>query len=116
MSIEVTNNVQSLLAKKADLAKQRDELDELLKSHYKEQRNGVIKSIKALMMEHGLSLEDLHLKSIGYRQNQGKAAGSSVPPKYKDPSTGATWSGRGRTPRWLVAAQAEGKSLTDFAI
>lgn len=32
-------------------------------------------------------------------------------PKYWNPETGATWSGRGRVPLWLV-----GKNLDDFRI
>jgi DNA-binding protein H-NS len=27
---------------------------------------------------------------------------NSMPPKYRDPATGATWSGRGKAPRWLT--------------
>ncbi len=27
-----------------------------------------------------------------------------VPPKYKDPATGAVWAGRGHTPAWFTAA------------
>lgn len=30
-----------------------------------------------------------------------KAAKEALPPKYLDPKTGATWSGRGRAPAWL---------------
>jgi DNA-binding protein H-NS len=35
--------------------------------------------------------------------------------KYKGPN-GEPWSGRGRTPRWLVTAEAEGKKREDFAV
>lgn len=34
-----------------------------------------------------------------------------VLPKYKDPESGKTWTGRGRRPNW-----AEGKNLADLAI
>jgi DNA-binding protein H-NS len=44
-----------------------------------------------------------------------KSEGSGVQPKYKGPS-GELWSGRGRMPRWLQAAQADGKSKDDFLI
>lgn len=30
-----------------------------------------------------------------------KAAAVKYPPKYRDPETGRTWSGRGRMPRWI---------------
>ena len=40
-----------------------------------------------------------------------------VHPKYQNPQVPAeTWSGRGKTPRWLVAAMKTGHKLEDFAI
>ncbi len=41
---------------------------------------------------------------------------SIVAPKYRDPVTGATWTGRGKQPKWLAQALVSGKSLTDFKI
>jgi len=35
--------------------------------------------------------------------------------KYRQPTTGETWSGRGNQPRWLKAALAAGRSLEEFA-
>jgi DNA-binding protein H-NS len=40
-----------------------------------------------------------------------------VLPKYSNPSQpGETWSGRGKQPRWLVAALESGHKLEDFLI
>jgi DNA-binding protein H-NS len=40
-----------------------------------------------------------------------------VLPKYCNPSApGETWSGRGKQPRWLVAALQSGQKLEDFLI
>jgi DNA-binding protein H-NS len=40
-----------------------------------------------------------------------------VHPKYQNPQEPhETWSGRGKTPRWLVAALKTGHKLEDFAI
>jgi DNA-binding protein H-NS len=40
-----------------------------------------------------------------------------VHPKYQNPELPSeTWSGRGKTPRWLVAALKSGHKLDDFAI
>jgi DNA-binding protein H-NS len=44
-----------------------------------------------------------------------KSESQGVAPKYKGPS-GELWSGRGRMPRWMQAAQAEGKAKDDFLI
>ncbi|NOV23405.1 H-NS histone family protein [Cupriavidus necator] len=65
---------------------------------------GVIDKIRSLMAEFGLTAEDIEGK-----RRRGRPAGSGapkadkqpLPPKYRDPKTGKTWSGRGRTPAWL---------------
>ena len=41
---------------------------------------------------------------------------SPVPPKYRNPETNATWSGRGKPPRWISDAESEGKSRDSFLI
>ncbi len=42
--------------------------------------------------------------------------GGTLPPKYRDPESGATWAGRGAQPRWLVAALKAGKKAEDFLV
>lgn len=37
-------------------------------------------------------------------------------PKYRNPQTSETWSGRGKQPRWLVAAIRTGRKIEDFEI
>lgn len=39
-----------------------------------------------------------------------------LPPKYENPETGETWSGRGRMPRWLKRFIDEGKSIVEFQL
>jgi DNA-binding protein H-NS len=39
-----------------------------------------------------------------------------VLPKYRNPQTSETWSGRGKLPRWLVAAMKSGRKIEDFRI
>ena len=38
-------------------------------------------------------------------------AGQKVAPKYRDKSTGATWTGRGKPPKWI-----EGKNREEYLI
>lgn len=40
----------------------------------------------------------------------------AVPPKYRHPETLATWTGRGRAPRWISEAEAAGISRDTFLI
>lgn len=40
----------------------------------------------------------------------------SVPPKYRHPATGATWTGRGKAPLWIVEAEKNGQARLEFLI
>lgn len=102
-----------------------------------------IANIKKAIAAFGITAEDLGLAGTGARRGRKagkKAAGakrrgrpsksasasakksgkfdkrSVVAPKYRDAATGATWTGRGKQPRWLAAAIKGGKKLSDFAI
>ncbi|HEY1242059.1 MAG TPA: H-NS histone family protein [Bryobacteraceae bacterium] len=67
-----------------------------------EERAALKEQIAALAREHGFDVREL----VG----RGKGGNGSVAPKYRDPQNpGNTWSGRGRMPRWLVAATKGGK-------
>lgn len=56
-----------------------------------------IEQIKERIAEYGITAEELGFSSK--RSTSRKTGG--LPPKYRDPKTGATWSGRGRAPAWL---------------
>jgi DNA-binding protein H-NS len=45
-----------------------------------------------------------------------KRAKRKVVAKYKDPQSGATWSGRGLSPRWLVEKEKAGQKREEFLI
>jgi DNA-binding protein H-NS len=99
-------NIQELLAQKAALEKQIAEAQRAA-------RADAIAKVKSLMAEYGLTAADL----AGRAPAAPKAEGTKkVAAKYRDPATNQTWTGRGLKPKWLQAALAEGKSLSDFAI
>ncbi|HZF81016.1 MAG TPA: H-NS histone family protein, partial [Rubrivivax sp.] len=50
------------------------------------------------------------------RRKPSANAGKKVAPKYRDPATGDTWTGRGLKPKWLAAALNSGRSLSEFAL
>jgi DNA-binding protein H-NS len=59
------------------------------------------------------------LAQIGGDSNGSKVRsvkGSKVPPKYKHPKTGETWSGRGGVAGWLAREIKSGKKREDFLI
>ena len=81
--------------------------------------------IRRLMVEHGLTTEDIEEKakarpeakgdsglSIATKRKASKALGTKVAPKFQDPKSGATWTGRGSAPAWIAKA----KDRTRFLI
>ncbi len=47
---------------------------------------------------------------------QSKDGRATVAPKYRDPATGATWTGRGKKPKWLSAQLEAGQTIDQFKI
>lgn len=66
---------------------------------------GAIAQIKSLMKEFNISIKDLKLRD----GKISKASVKVVPAKYRDPVSGDTWTGRGRSPAWAAKAKAEDK-------
>jgi DNA-binding protein H-NS len=96
----------------AELIAQKAAIEKQIAEAQRAERSNAIAQVKALMAEHGLSMADLSARAAPAR----KAAGGKVPPKYRNPATGDTWSGRGLQPKWLKAALESGRKLTDFAV
>jgi len=65
----------------------------------------VIAEIKQAIHDYGISAADLGLaresKSAKSRRH------ATIPKKYRDATSGATWSGRGKTPKWIVGKNRE---------
>ncbi len=64
----------------------------------KQELSSAIAQIKSLMEEYGITLKDLSRQGKGTKRD-------SVPPKYRDPATGSTWTGRGKPPKWIAGAK-----------
>ncbi|MEO8938274.1 MAG: H-NS histone family protein [Burkholderiaceae bacterium] len=78
-----------------------------------------VQAEQARLEEVAAALEEIRTLIITYQilpsdlgfTMPGKRAAGPVAARYRDPVSGATWSGRGRTPRWL-----DGKDRAAFAI
>ena len=96
-----------------ELLAQRAEIEKKIAEAQREERSAAIAKVKSLMAEFGLTAADIAGKAIAPRA---KVAGSKVAAKYRNASTGETWSGRGLQPKWLKAAIESGRQLEDFII
>ena len=98
-----------------ELMAQREALERQIEQTKKQERGEAIERVKALMAEYGLTVSDLGSRPASGKTKKGKSGGK-VAAKYRNSSTGETWSGRGLQPRWLKAALASGRKLADFAV
>ncbi|MEQ0777809.1 H-NS histone family protein [Paraburkholderia tropica] len=92
---------------------QRAELDAKIAAARKAEIAQVLAQIQQIVDEY-----DLHEEVKFTRGRRGEPHGSSagvkrgrVAARYRDPDSGATWSGRGKPPAWIV-----GKDRTEFLI
>jgi DNA-binding protein H-NS len=81
----------------------------------KKENSVVVKRIADLMEKHGLTTDDI---AVGLRKAaRSKATVAKIPAigpaaaKYLNRETGATWSGRGRAPAWIVNAEDRSEFL-----
>ncbi|MHC6050359.1 H-NS histone family protein [Ralstonia solanacearum] len=89
-----------------DLLAQKAKLEEQLAAAHAAELETVIAQTRQIVVEYGLTAED-----IGLAAKTKKRKGGTVPPKYQDPKSGATWTGRGRAPAWIA-----GKNLDRYLI
>ena len=81
------------------------------------QSSGVIAKIRDLMEKHGLTVADIEAHTGGKKRGRKPGAATVARPvasaKYRDPKTGATWTGHGRAPAWIASARDRTKFLID---
>lgn len=82
-----------------ELLAQRDALEKQIHAARETELKGAIAKARELIAQFGLSEADIFgkAKAAGERK-----AASPVAPKYRNPATGATWTGRGKPPLWIA--------------
>ena len=110
-------------------AQQLTELIAAAEAKRREKREGAVAALRAEMerkaAELGVSAGDLFAQTArqettgqGTRRRRPRSDASAkraVAVRYRGLG-GEEWSGRGRTPRWLVALEAEGRNREEFAV
>jgi DNA-binding protein H-NS len=94
-----------------DLIKQQEALAKQIEELRVTEKEEAIGKVFVLINEYGLTQEDLYGSRKGRNVFAEKSTRAKVLAKYRDPKTGAEWTGRGRTPVWL-----NGKNRDDFLI
>jgi DNA-binding protein H-NS len=79
-----------------ELLAQRQVLEQQISEAREAELSDAVVKVRALVKEYGLTADDVFLPASVKRVSKPAEI------RYRDPATGATWSGRGREPRWLV--------------
>ena len=98
---ETLNQLQEKLQKlDQTYREQRAVIEKAIAEARKSEMIEAQKKIRALMVEHGLSVTDLKDFEKPKAKMKAKNSSKSVAVKYKGPN-GETWTGRGRQPKWI---------------
>lgn len=93
-----------------ELLAQREKLERLIEEARQRENQEAVDKVRALVAEYGLTPDDVFGKGRSGKPKAG-STGQKVAPKYRDKATGATWTGRGKPPKWI-----EGKNRDEFLI
>ncbi|KON79318.1 H-NS histone family protein [Azoarcus sp. PA01] len=77
---------------------------------------GVIADIRQKIADYNLSAADLGFGGAARAVKPATGKRGAVKAKYRNPATGASWSGRGVMPKWLKAELDAGKAKEAFLI
>ncbi len=89
-----------------ELLAQRELLDKQIKEAVQREKADGIAKAKAIIEQYDLTASDLFSRKAGSKSGSGKVA-----PKYRNPSTGETWTGRGKAPKWI-----DGRDRSNYLI
>jgi len=87
-------------------------------------RAPAIIQIVRTMREFGITPNDVaaafgkgsRTKKLAAKNTKTTTAKKTIAPKYQDPASGKTWTGRGKPPRWLADAERAGARREQFLI
>lgn len=86
-----------------ELLKQKQDLEQQINEARTRELADAVAKVRALIEEYGLTAEDVFPPARARSAN----AGAKVAPKYRDPATGQTWTGRGKPPKWIADQDRE---------
>jgi len=96
-----------------DLWSLHEKLSSVLSARIKAEKNELEKRLAVLNRGVGVAVRPDGHAIIGEKRRREYPR---VLPKYRNPQTSETWSGRGKLPRWLVAAMKSGRKMEEFRI
>lgn len=81
-----------------ELLKQRAALEVQINEARRSELAAAVAQVRSMVAEFGLTVQDVF--PVGKAARTG-TTGAKVAPKYRNPATGDTWTGRGKAPKWI---------------
>ena len=97
------------MASYRELLAAREKLEAEIARVRHEEAGSILEQIRAQIADYGFTVQDIF--GSNRRGSPHKWTAAPVAPKYRDPDSGATWTGRGRAPLWIA-----GKDRAKFEI
>lgn len=88
-----------------ELLAQRQALEKQIDEARKTELADAVTKARAIVQEFGLTAVDVFSHTVA------KRVGKPAEIRFRDPATGASWSGRGREPKWIA-----GQDRSKFAV
>ena len=117
---------QDYASQQAKINKEIEKLQKQAQALQDKSRKPVLASLVRTMKEYDITPDELaavysKTKATGKTARPAKATKPQgvkkpVAPKYRHPSSGATWTGRGKAPLWVVEAEKNGQPRQQFLI
>lgn len=92
-----------------ELLAEKERIEQQLVEARKREIAEAVRKVRELVEEYGLNAADVF--PAGKPARSRASSRTPVAAKYRNPATGQTWSGRGRTPTWM-----QGRDKQSFLI
>lgn len=91
------------MASYKELLAQREQLEQQIATARQAEITTAVAQVRELVAQFNLTADDIFTAQRSTRSTKG----TSVAPKYRNPATGETWTGRGKPPRWIADQDRE---------
>jgi len=91
-------------------------IEEMIEARIEREREALLRKLDAIRGYEAMTAKSVNGVPHANGGSGKKKSRAGATPRYRDPGTGATWTGRGPQPRWMREAIRAGKSPDDFLI
>lgn len=89
------------------LLEQRQALELKIAEARVKEMASALEEVRKIIVDFDLTVDDVFGRGKSPSRSVNTGARATVAPKYRNPETGETWTGRGKPPRWIADQDRE---------